>query len=229
MLVAFEGQDGAGKTALLEAAHAGLQRRGIASVALEEFSDSPYGQQLVRAVARDKFLRPAANETATPITRVLEEVADLYYFDERIIGPALARGQVVLKDRHRDTIVYTLVPTLVDSGAIVGEERALNWLAALCGELRHPPDLTVYAWAPLGIRLDRIAKRRRDLAEDRAHEVSDQDRAVFAARERIVARLINEEPTRFLPVDNGKRPVEKGAKEVIEAIHKWQVRTENTL
>jgi thymidylate kinase len=228
MLVTFEGQDGAGKTTLLEAAHTGLRRRGIVSVTLKEFSDSPYGQQLVRAVARDKFLRPAADEAATPITRALEEVADLYYFDERIIGPALARGQVVFKDRHRDTIFYTLVPTLMASGA-AGEERALNWLAALCGELRHPPDLTVYVWAPLGMRLDRIAKRRRDLAEDRAHEVSDQDRAVFAARERIIARLINEEPTRFLTVDNAKRPVEKGTQEVIEAICKWQARTEDTL
>src|SRR5579875_3143650 len=112
MLVAFEGQDGAGKTALLEAVHAELQTRGIASVVVEEFSDSPHGQRLVSAVARDKFLRPASGTADTYFTRALEEVADLYYLDERVIGPALTRGQVVLKDRHRDTILCMQVPAL---------------------------------------------------------------------------------------------------------------------
>ena len=229
MLVAFEGQDGAGKTALLEAVHAGLQRRGIASVMLEEFSDSPYGRQLVRAVARDKFLRPVADDAATPITRTLEEVADLYYFDERIIGPALACGHKGLKDRHRDTIFYTLTPTLVTSGTIANEERVLGWLTALCSELLHPPDLTVYVWAPLSIRLERIARRPGHFAEGRAHKASDEDRAVFAARDRIIAWLIAKEPTRFLTVDNGEHPIEKGAQEVVEAIFKRQTRTEDAL
>lgn len=229
MHVAFEGQDGAGKTALLEAVHTGLQRRGIASVTVEEFSDSAYGRQLVRAVARDKFLRPTVDDTATFITRALEEVTDLYYFDERVIGPALARGQIVLKDRHRDTIFYTLVPTLVTSGAIANEERALNWLSELCSELRHPPNLTVYVCAPLSIRLERIAQRRRHLAEDRAHEVSDEDRAVFAARDRVIAQLTDEEPARFLTVDNGEHPIAKGAQEVVEAIFERHARTEDAL
>lgn len=229
MLVTFEGQDGAGKTALLRAVHTGLQRRGIASVTVEEFSDSPYGRKLAQAVMRDKFLRPTTGGAATYITRALEEVSDLYYFDERVIGPALAGGQMVLKDRHRDTIFYTLPPALVAAGAVADEERALSWLSVICSEIRHPPDLTVCISVPLSIRLERIARRRRHLAEDRAHEVSDEDHAVFAARDRVIARLIDEEPARFLIVDNGEHPIEKGAREVVEAICERCARTEGAL
>lgn len=89
MLVSFEGQDGAGKTALLVAVHEGLQRLGMPSVVVEEFSCSPYGQRLIEAVARDKFLRPVPGDTATFRTRALEVVADLYYQDEREIAPRL--------------------------------------------------------------------------------------------------------------------------------------------
>jgi len=227
MLVAFEGQDGAGKTSLLEAVHAELELRGITSVVVEEFSDSLHGQRLIDAVARDKFLRPVANEPSTHFTRALEEVADLYYLDERVIGPALSRGEVVLKDRHRDTIFYTLIPTLASSGAIANEERALTWLSVLCSELKHPPDLTVYVSAPLDVRLERIAQRERHLVEDRAHEVSDDDRAVFAARDRIMRWLMDDESGRFLIVNNGKQSIEKGAREVVEAIS-WRMEMEGT-
>jgi thymidylate kinase len=126
MLIAFEGQDGAGKTALLTAVHDELTARGVPAVVVEEFSKSPHGQRLVDAVARDKFLRPDQGEPTTVLARALEIVADLYYLDEQIIGPALKRGDVVLKDRHMDTVFSTLVPTLVRAGALHDESRALT-------------------------------------------------------------------------------------------------------
>ncbi len=184
MLVSFEGQDGAGKTALLVAVHDELQRLGMPSVVVEEFSCSPYGQRLIEAVARDKFLRPVPGETATFRTRALEVVADLYYQDEREIAP----------------------------------RRALTWLSVLCSELRYRPNLTVYVDAPLPVRLERIQQRQRHLREDRANEVSREDLAVFAARDRIIRQLIHEEPARFLVLDNSSRPLIEGARHIIEAI-----------
>jgi thymidylate kinase len=218
MLISFEGQDGAGKTALLIAVRDVLAAEGMSSVVVEEFSGSPYGQRLIEAVARDKFLRPTPGEPATLRTRALEVVADLYYQDEREIAPALEYGHIVLKDRHLDTILYTLTPSLVAAGAIRDESRALTWLSVLCSELRHRPALTVYADAVLSVRLERIRARQRHLREDRANEVSPEDLAVFAARERIARQLIAEEPGRFLVLDNSTRSLTEGAATILEAI-----------
>lgn len=217
MLVSFEGQDGAGKTALLTTVHGELQRQGLSSAVVEEFSQSPYGQRLTEAVARDKFLRPVGDEEATLRTRALEIVADLYYQDEREIGPALQQGHVVLKDRHLDTIFYTLTPSLIDGSAERDENRGLTWLNVLCSELRHRPALTVYVDAPLALRVQRIHARQRHLQEERPHEVSPEDIEVFAARERIVRQLMRKEPSRFLVLDNS-RPLIEGATAVIKAI-----------
>lgn len=218
MLISFEGQDGAGKTALLTRVHNALWRRNIASVVVREFSDSPYGRRLLEAVAQDKFLRPLPGEATTAMTRALEIVADLYYQDEREIGPALQHGAVVLKDRHLDTIFYTLTPTLTSLGAIKDAEQALTWLHGLCSQLRYRPNLTIYADAPLSVRMRRIAQRKRSLREERGEAVSAEDARVFAARELIAGRLITEQPSRFLVVDNGHRPLLEGVREIVEAI-----------
>lgn len=218
MLVSFEGQDDAGKTALLVAVHDELQRLGVHSVVVEEFSHSPSGQRLIEAVARDKFLRPTPGDKATFRSRALEIVTDLYYQDEREIGPALEQGSTVLKDRHLDTILYTLTPTLVVAGAVRDESRALTWLSVLCSELRLRPALTVYVDAALPVRLERIRARQRHLREDRANEVSPEDLAVFTARERIARQLIAEETGRFLVLDNSNRSLTEGATRILEAI-----------
>lgn len=219
MLIAFEGQDGAGKTTLLNAVYQELHQSGVPSVVVEEFSDSPYGQRLVEAVARDKFLRPVVGEPTTALTRALDMVADLYYLDERVIGPALARGDVVLKDRHLDTLLYTLVPILAAAGAIENEERAQTWLSILLSELRHRPAVTVYVEAPLHVRLERI--RSRELPEARAHDVSVADLEVFAARECVVQRLMSEQPARFVVLGNN-RPLIKGVNEILGLVHSWR-------
>lgn len=222
MLIAFEGQDGAGKTTLLEAVRDELHRRDVSVTAIEEFSDSPYGQRLVDAVARDKFLRPVAGEPATALTRALDEVADLYYLDERVIGPALLHSDVVLKDRHMDTIFYTLVPAFVAAGAVHDESRALTWLSVMLSEIRYQPTVTVYVDAPLDVRLARITDRSRSLTENRAHEVSAEDLAVFAARERVIGQLLAAQPTRFVTVDNGHRPLQEGVNEVLALVNSWR-------
>lgn len=219
MLIAFEGQDGAGKSALLATVHAQLRSLDVDVLTVEEFSNSPYGQRLIDAVARDKFLRPVDGEPATLLTRALDEVADLYYLDECVIGPALARGQVVLKDRWLDTILYTLVPTLVDGGTMASDAHAAAWLRDLIAHVRHRPELTVYVEAPLSVRLERIARRDRHLREHRAKEVNDEDLAVFARRDRVIQQLVAEDGDRLV-VSNGDRSIDEGAQEVIEVVRK---------
>jgi thymidylate kinase len=218
MLVSFEGQDGAGKTSILEGVAAELRDRGMDVVTIEEFSASSYGHRLIEAVAADKFLRPVTGQDATIITRALDIAADLHYLDARVIGPELVRGAVVLKDRHVDTVVYTLAPSLLAAGAFADPDAALAWLNALVAPLRFPPALTIYVDAPLEVRLRRIRARVRSLAEDRANQVSDQDIEVFHARDRIAWRLISAEPHRFLTVVNGDRPLRDAVREAADEI-----------
>lgn len=218
MLIAFEGQDGAGKTSLLRATYTELTRQSIPAVVVDEFSDSPYGQRLLEAVARDKFLRPAPGEPATALTRALEIVADLYYLDEQVIAPALGAGYVVLKDRHLATVLYTQVPTLVRAGAWPTDSQAMTWLSVMMSGLRYSPAVTVYVNAPLEVRLARINKRPRHFDEDRAHKVSHEDVEVFTARERIVRRLVAAEPSRFLTIEND-RSLPEGVSRVLALVH----------
>lgn len=98
---------------------------------MEEFSTSRHGQRLVDAAARDKFLRPVPGDESTAITRALEIAADLYYLNHHVIGPALSKGAVVLKDRHRDTHIYTVAPMLLAAGAMPDEGIAVAWLTSL--------------------------------------------------------------------------------------------------
>jgi thymidylate kinase len=214
MLIAFEGQDGSGKTTLLAAVQRELERLDVPVCSVPEFSDSPIGVRLLDALARDKFLRARDDDEATPITRALDIVADLYYLDERVIGPALERGAVVLKDRHVDTVLSTVPPMLVQAGVIEADSFAFTWLALLVGELRNRPAVTVYVDAPLNVRLERIKRRTRHLPEHRAHEVDSNDLEVFARRERIMRAMIQTTPNRFLTINNGRVPLEEGVRTV---------------
>jgi thymidylate kinase len=221
MLIAFEGQDGAGKTALLRATYTELTRRGMPAITVAEFSDGPYGQRLVEALSRDKFLRPMPGEPATTLIRTLEIVADLYYLDERVIRPACDAGYVVLKERHVDTIFSTQVPALVRPGLMKTASDVLAWLATVLNQLHYRPSVTVYVDATLDIRIERIKKRTSDFDEHRARKVSRDDLAVFAAREQVMRWLMAAEPARFVTIDNN-RPLADGMAQVLGLIHAWR-------
>lgn len=215
MLIAFEGQDGAGKTSLLHATYLELERRGLPVVAVPEFSDSQIGLRLLEALVHDKFLRLADNDDATELTRALDIVADLLYLDECVIAPAMEAGCIVLKDRHYATVLSTLVPTLATSGAIKGESRAFTWIGVLLSELRWRPAVTVYVDAPLDVRLERIRSRTKHLRESQAPQVSADDLDVFAQRERVMRQLIVDRPAQFLTVDNGQVPLSEGVNQIL--------------
>lgn len=217
MLIAFEGQDGAGKTTLLNAVHRQLVADGVDCVVVEEFSASRHGQRLFDAVALDKFLRPVPGDEGTAITRALEIAADLYYLDHHVIGPALSRGTVVLKDRHRDTNIYTLAPTLLATATMPDEATALAWLTSLNAHLDHVADLTVYVDAPLSLRIERIQRRERSLIEDRSHNVTNEDIDVFEQRDKVAKALIAARPDRYLVIDNIDVDIPAAATAIISA------------
>lgn len=217
MLIAFEGQEGAGKSSLLDAVRRELERQRVPVVAVSEFSGSPYGVRLLKALDHDRFLRPVGDE-ATSLTRALDIVADLYYLDRQVIAPALADGAVVLKDRHADTVLTTQAAALTANQSVRSESRALTWLSVVLSELRHRPALTVYVDAPLQVRLERIRSRTRHRAVTERPAASQDDLAVFAERDRLMRQLIDDDPCRFLVVDNGSRPLQESARAVVSQI-----------
>ncbi len=216
MLVTFEGQDGAGKTTLLLATAAALTAQGVYNVVVREFSTASTGRRLLDALSRDKFLRPAPDEDATHLTRALDVIADLLYQDEAEVSPALASGAVVLKDRHVDTVLSTQAVALTNHGWAV--PQALQWLEQVCSALAHRPDLTVHVQAPLAVRLDRLRHRARDLTEDRANDVDENDVVIFDSRDAVMRDLTAREPGRFVLVPNGEAAIELGTERILRAI-----------
>ncbi|GLZ42832.1 hypothetical protein [Actinokineospora sp. NBRC 105648] len=217
MLIAFEGLGGAGVSSLVRSVHTELTRRGVPASRVPEFSHSEPGHRLLAASDRDWFPRGGPDEVdATALTRALEVVADLYYLDERVIEPALDRGEVVLKDRHRAGVLSSLVPDLVASGAIEGESRAIEWLAALVSQVRHHPTVTVFVLASPTTRLDRLRARARRAGARPRH--SDEDVGALRRREFMLRGMLPDHPGGVVTIDNGARPLEVATGEVVELV-----------
>lgn len=92
MLISFEGIDGAGKTTQAAMLVAHLRARGVAVTTSREPTDGPHGMAIRKAAARGVRMPPA-------------EELKLFLLDrqqhvERVIQPALDRGDVVVLDRY---------------------------------------------------------------------------------------------------------------------------------
>lgn len=90
-LLVIEGIDGSGKSTLARALAAHLQARGLAVAVSREPTDGPHGTAL--------------RQTAKTGRLPLEAELDLFLKDraehvEKVIGPALARGAIVILDRY---------------------------------------------------------------------------------------------------------------------------------
>jgi dTMP kinase len=133
-LVAFEGVDGAGKTTQLRRLAEVLRARGVDVVTTKEPTDGPIGRR-IRDTARTGRL-PASEEL------------DLFLADRRehldgLVGPALARGAVVLVDRYfYSTIAYQGARGL-DPAELLARNLAFAPVPALVVLLELPPELGV--------------------------------------------------------------------------------------
>lgn len=126
--ISFEGGEGTGKSTQIDLLAAELRRRGHAVRVTREPGGTPVAEA-VRAVLLDPALAP-------------DGLSELFLLEaarrdhvERVIRPALARGEVVLCDRFADS-------SLVYQGMVrgVGLDRATQLNAIATGGLE--PDLT---------------------------------------------------------------------------------------
>src|SRR6478735_11109770 len=101
LFVCFEGGEGAGKSTQARRLGDRLREDGHVVVLTREPGDTPVGAEMRRIV-----LDPATGELADR-TEALLYAADKAEHIHAVVGPALARGEVVITDRYVDsTLAY---------------------------------------------------------------------------------------------------------------------------
>lgn len=201
-LVTLEGGEGAGKTTVLGALRAALERDGQEVVCTREPGGTPLAEQ-IRALLLDPN-----HEPPSPETELLLMFAARAQHVRETIAPALARGAWVISDRFTDS-----------SYAYQGGGRGLD--PTLIAELERrvvglQPGLTLLL--DLGIHEGRARTRGRDLYPDRIEREQDAffERVRVAFQARAAA-----EPKRIRILD-ATRPAHAVAEEAVGVLQAWR-------
>ena len=177
--ITFEGIDGAGKSTHIEAVAQHLRAHGSTVICTREPGGTPLAERL-----REWVL----HETMDAVTEVLLVFAARRDHLQRVIEPALARGDTVLCDRFTDA-------TFAYQGA--GRGQSLEVLSVLEQWVQHgrQPDLTLWFDLPADIAAHRRAQARM------ADRFEQQDLEFFSrVREGYLARQ-TATPGRFAHID----------------------------
>ncbi len=176
--ITFEGVDGAGKSTQLEWVRQFLKEHGVAVTVTREPGGTPLGEKL-RAI----LLRNISG--MHPETEALLVFAARREHLERVIAPALARGDTVLCDRFSDaSFAYQGGGSGVD---LVKLEVLEHWV--------HPdiqPDLTLYFDLPIEIARKRISSPKGgDRFEREGDAYFKRVRATYLARAKAFPERIH--------------------------------------
>jgi dTMP kinase len=193
-LVTFEGVDGSGKSTQTELLEEWLQKEGRDVVTTREPGGTPLGER-VRELLLD-------GEAIAPWTEAALFAAARAELVDRVIGPALAEGSVVVCDRYLDS---SLAYQGIARG--LGVERVLAFnVEPIRGIL---PDLTFL----LLVDVDE-ARKRSAAARDR---IEREGAAFLSLVDNGYRQLAGLFPQRIVTIDAG-RPVHDIAKEVREHV-----------
>ena len=185
LFVCFEGGEGAGKSTQARVLKDRLEAEGHVVLQTFEPGDTLVGKDIRRIV-----LDPATGHLADR-TEALLYAADKAEHVEKVVQPALERGEVVITDRYVDTsLAYQGTGRGLDAAEL---ESVLRWAT---GDLR--PHLTVLLDVDPGDGLGRFEGRDRIEAE--SIEFHRRARAGFLA-------LAEADPDHYLVLD-ARRPVE---------------------
>ena len=201
--ITFEGIDGAGKSTHIEPLAARLRERGRRVVCTREPGGTPLAEQL-----RALLLHQAMD----PVVETLVVFAARRDHLDRVIAPALARGDTVLCDRFTDA-------TFAYQGAGRGQDvRMLRDLERWVHDGLQP-DLTLWFDVDPAIAAARRVKAR---ASDRF----ESEDAEFFARVRMgYAARMREAPARFCRIDSAldKTAVERQIDAAVAALEERRV------
>jgi len=201
-LLTLEGGEGAGKTTVLGALRAALERGGMEVVCTREPGGTPLAEQI-----RNLLLDPS-HEPPAPETELLLMFAARAQHVRETIAPALARGAWVISDRFTDS-----------SYAYQGGGRGLD--VALIAELERRvvgirPGLTLLL--DLGVGEGRARAHGRNGSADRIEREHDAffERVRAAYRARAAA-----EPDRIRVLD-ATRPADVVAAEAVAQLQAFR-------
>ena len=187
--IAFEGGEGAGKSTQARLLAAALEARGMSCVVTREPGGTP-GAEAIRALVLG-----TEGEGWNPRAEALLFAAARSDHVERLIRPALARGQWVICDRFVDS-----------SRAYQGGAGGLSDADVLAlhqvGSAGLLPDLTLLIEVSPEVAAARTAARDGD-APDR---IGGRDGAYHARVAAAFARLAESEPERFARIDGDGDP-----------------------
>jgi len=180
--ISVEGGEGAGKSTNIEGVRARLHAAGLRVVVTREPGGTPLAEEI-----RQLLLAPR-EEGVCEDTELLLVFAARMQHVERVIKPALARGDWVISDRFTDaTIAYQ------GAGRRMGVERIQALRRLLLGDFA--PDLTLLLDVPVDSGMQRLAGRGApDRFEMEGREFFDRGRAAYL-------QLAAAEPARFRVID----------------------------
>jgi dTMP kinase len=195
--ITFEGIDGAGKSTHIEAVAAELRARGAKVHVTREPGGTPLAERL-----RDLVL----HEPMDALTETLLVFAARRDHLQRVIEPALARGETVLCDRFTDaTFAYQGGGRGVDLAAILALE---GWV-----QQGRQPDLSL--WFDVA---PEIAAQRRAAARQ-ADRFEREDLAFFARVRAAYAQRLAADPARVVRID-AQQPLEVVGRAVRAALER---------
>jgi len=201
-LVTLEGGEGAGKTTVLGALRAALERDGLEVVCTREPGGTPLAEQI-----RDLLLDPS-HEPPAPETELLLMFAARAQHVRETIAPALARGAWVISDRFTDSsFAYQGAGRGLDAGLIAALERRVVGIR---------PGLTLLL--DLGVGEGRARAHGRNGTADRIEREHD----AFFERVRAGYRArAAEEPDRIRVLD-ATRPADVVAAEAVAQLQAFR-------
>lgn len=199
MFITFEGIDGAGKTTHISALEQALQARGRTVVRTREPGGTPLAENLRELVL---------HQDMDALTEALLVFAARRDHVQRVIAPALARGDVVLCDRFADaTFAYQGAGREFDWSVLETLERMVLQQE---GQLLQP-DITIWFDVPPAVAAAR-------LADARTPDRFEAEKTAFFERVAAgYARRHTEQPQRVVRIDSNV-PLEQVAQQVHDAM-----------
>lgn len=187
LFISFEGIDGAGKSSHIEGLAQAFRAQGRTVTQTREPGGTPVAERLRELVL---------HEDMDALTEALLVFAGRRDHLQRVIEPALARGEVVLCDRFTDaTFAYQGAGRGFDAAVLQALERWVQASAGLpAGQLRQPDMTLWFALAP------EVAAQR--LAQARAPDRFEAEPAAFFARVHAgYAQRAHDAPERFVRIE----------------------------
>ena len=199
--ITLEGPEGSGKTTAARHLAAWLRQRGRTVVLTQEPGGTPLGDEIRRIVLHMRGM----SDDLDPRADALLYAAGRAQHVERVIRPALERGEWVVCARYLDS-------SLAYQGAGYGNDMAELRRLQDFATGRLLPDLTLLLDVPVEVGLERTRRR----AEWNRFE-DTEELAFFEQVRAAYRRLAEEEPDRFRVID-GSGSVEDADRAIREAV-----------